>query len=70
MGGFWARLVQSVKAPLKKVLGLPSLFADELATVLTRIEAILNSRPLTFVYGSNRDPEPLSPADLLIGYNI
>ena len=48
-GGWWERLVRSVKEPLRKVLGKALLSYQELATVLTRIEAVINSRPLTTV---------------------
>ena len=34
---------------------------------MTRVEATINSRPITYMYADARDLEPLSPADLLIG---
>ena len=37
------------KSCLKKTLGKASLTYDELSTVTTEIEAVLNSRPLTYV---------------------
>lgn len=49
-GGFYERLVRSVKLSLKKALGCRSLTSDELYTALTEIEAVINSRPLTYVY--------------------
>ncbi|XP_054709007.1 uncharacterized protein LOC129218706 [Uloborus diversus] len=39
-GGFWERMVRSVKTPLKKVLGRSCLSYEEIQTTLTEIEAV------------------------------
>lgn len=64
-GGFYERLVKSVKDPLKKVLGRALLTFEELATILTEIEYVVNSRPLTYVNDSFSEPNPLTPLDFL-----
>ena len=70
-GGFWERLVCSVKRPLKKVIGKSSLSVDELQTILTEIEAVINARPITYVYGDDESiSNPLTPADLIYGRPI
>jgi hypothetical protein len=69
-GGFWERMVKSVKACLKRVLGQSCLRFEELSTVLAEVEAVLNSRPLTPVYDDALDPSPLTPAHFLIGRRI
>ncbi|KAJ8346528.1 hypothetical protein SKAU_G00279290 [Synaphobranchus kaupii] len=69
-GGFWERLVRSVKTCLKKVLGRASLNFEEMCTVLTEVEAILNSRPLTFVHNEVDEPQPLTPAHFLVGKRL
>ncbi|XP_037529398.1 uncharacterized protein LOC119406739 [Rhipicephalus sanguineus] len=69
-GGFWERLVRSVKVALRKVLGRSSLNFEELTTVLYEVEAVINSRPLTFTYEDAREPEPLSPAHFLVGRKL
>lgn len=69
-GGFWERMVQSVKGPLRKTLGRASLTSEELETTLIEIEAMLNSRPITYVYNDPNDPEPLTPSHFLLGKRL
>ena len=69
-GGFWERLVRSVKTCLRKVLGRASLSFEELTTILTEVEATLNSRPLTFVNNDPDEPQPLTPAHFLVGKRL
>ncbi|XP_074645856.1 uncharacterized protein LOC141902115 [Tubulanus polymorphus] len=66
-GGFYERLVRSVKTALKVVLGKAKLTFTELSTILTDVESQINSRPLTVVSNDKNDPEPLSPGDCMIG---
>ncbi|PFX31375.1 hypothetical protein AWC38_SpisGene3829 [Stylophora pistillata] len=65
-GGWWERLVRSMKEPLRKILSKALLSHQELATILTRIEAVINSRPLTTVSYDIRDLTPMTPAHLAI----
>lgn len=69
-GGFYERLVRSVKVGLRKVIGRKSMDAEELSTVLCEIEAVLNSRPLTFVYNELHEGQPLTPASFLTGRRL
>ena len=46
-GGFYERLVKSVKTPLKETLGKGMLTEEEIGTTLTVVEAQINSRPVT-----------------------
>ena len=48
-GGWWERLVKSVKSSLRKSLGSTVLSRCDIETTLHEVEACLNSRPLTFV---------------------
>ncbi len=38
-----------------------------MSTLLTEVEATLNSRPLTFVHNELDEPQPLTPAHFLVG---
>ena len=69
-GGVYERMVRSVKIRLRKNLGRSSLTHSELETFLVEVEAIYNSRPLTFIYSDLEEPSPLTPAHLLIGKRL
>ncbi|KRZ24700.1 hypothetical protein T4C_1824 [Trichinella pseudospiralis] len=49
-GGYWERMVRSVKAALRKAVGRRMLNFDELRTVLCEVEARINDRPPTLVF--------------------
>ena len=68
-GGIFERLVQSVKRPLRKILGQAKFSYDELNTALIEVEAIVNSRPLTYITSDDLE-EPLTPSHLIIGRRI
>lgn len=61
-GGFYERLVQSVKNILKSVLASARVSYEELYTVLCDAESVINSRPLTYVGEDRNDLNPLIPA--------
>ena len=67
-GGFWERLVRSVKTPLKKALGQATLNFAQLRTLMVEIESVINARPITYVYDdTNSISYPLSPSNLVYG---
>ena len=68
-GGFWERLVKSVKAPLKKILKNTLLMQEQLDTVICQIERQINSRPLMAV-SDEIGFVPITPADILIGRKL
>ena len=69
-GGWWERLVQSVKSALKKTIGAHCLTRTELETTIQEVESCINSRPLTFVSDEPDDDEPLTPAHFLLGHGL
>ncbi|XP_055850362.1 uncharacterized protein LOC129914935 [Episyrphus balteatus] len=64
-GGLWEAGVKSVKFHLNRVIKDHRLTYEEMYTLLTQIEALLNSRPMWPT--SDMDPIALSPAHFLIG---
>ncbi|XP_063601659.1 uncharacterized protein LOC134777731 [Penaeus indicus] len=68
-GGWWERLIRSVKSALRKTIGIRSLSRIELETTLQEVEACVNSRPLTFVGDEPDVSNPLTPSHFLIGRN-
>ena len=65
-GGIWERMVRSIRKILDALLTQQTLTDEALRTLLCEVEAVLNSRPLTYVSPDHRDPEPLSPNHLLL----
>ncbi|XP_055916090.1 uncharacterized protein LOC129948955 [Eupeodes corollae] len=63
--GLWEAGVKSVKTHLRRVIGNNMLTFEEMTTLLSQIEALLNSRPLCSI--SDSDLNPLTPSHFLIG---
>ncbi len=68
-GGAFKRMIKSAKRCLRKSIGKTCLTFDELLTLVTEVEGVLNSRPLTYIY-SDDVTEALTPSHLLVGYRI
>lgn len=66
-GGIWEAAVKSAKYHLKRVIGAQTFTFEEMSTLSTQIEAILNSRPLTVLSSDPNDLRPLTPGDFSIG---
>lgn len=66
-GGLWESGVKSVKFHMRRVIGRSILTFEEHYTILTQIEACLNSRPLFAMSNDSGDLEPLTPAHFLTG---
>ena len=64
-GGWWERLIRLLKQLLKRVLGRASLHYEELMTVLCDCEAVINSRPLTYMSEDAQDLSALTPSMFL-----
>jgi hypothetical protein len=64
-GGFYERLVKSVKMALKKVVGKSQIAFPLFQTLIIEIEDMINSRPLTIVSDDVDNPHPLTPNHFL-----
>ena len=67
--GVFERMVRSMKRCLKKIIGKATLSYDELLTVVTEVEMVLNSKPLSYLSSEDIE-EPLTPSHLLIGRRV
>ena len=61
MGEIWEAGVKSVNSQFRKVIGTPRLTFEELTTVLARVEAVLNSRPMVPMSDDASSLEALTP---------
>ena len=68
-GGIFECLIGMTKRCLRKAIGHAKFTYDELLTVVTEIESILNSRPISFVSSFDIE-EPLTPFHLLHGRRL
>ncbi|GFX47218.1 integrase catalytic domain-containing protein [Trichonephila clavipes] len=68
--GLWEANIKSLKCHFKRVAGNSKFSYEELLTLITQIEAILYSRPLTPLSSDVDDLEVLTPAHFLIGRPI
>ncbi|GFT04683.1 pyridoxamine kinase [Trichonephila clavipes] len=69
-GGLWESGVKSFKYHLKRVVGSAKLKLEEFLTVITQIEGILSSRPLSPLPTDTDDFLVLTPDHFLIGKPI
>ena len=65
-GGLWESGVKSVKHHLRRAMGNTNFTYEIFYTLLTQIEATLNSRPLTPLTENPMDVKALTPAHFLI----
>ncbi|KRY06024.1 hypothetical protein T12_10531, partial [Trichinella patagoniensis] len=70
-GGYWERVVRSIKTALRKVLAKALVSRKELVTILCKMEACINAkRPLTTISDDSNDLELLTPFLFLTGRTL
>ena len=67
MGGAWERLIRSVKEVMFGLVKNQVLTDPQLQTLLTEVEHIVNSRPLTHLSNDVSDYDALTPNHVLLG---
>ncbi|XP_011313451.1 uncharacterized protein [Fopius arisanus] len=70
VGGKCEAAVKSVKYHLLRIMGSSTLTYEEFTTLLTQIEAVLNSRPLCPLTNDPEDASALTPGHFLIGETL
>jgi hypothetical protein len=66
-GGLWEAAVKSMKYHFNRIVGTTQLTFEEMCTIITKIEAILNSRPLIPESSDAEDVNAITPGHFLIG---
>lgn len=66
MGGVWERIIRSIRYVLKSLLREQVTTDEVLTTLMTQVESILNSRPLTTCSDDPDDDVPLTPNHILL----
>lgn len=69
-GGLWEAAVKSTKYHLKRICQKQLYTFEDMATLLTKISACLNSRPLTPISNDPEDLSVLTPGHFLTGQPI
>lgn len=69
-GGWIEKLNKVFKSSIRKVLGGTVLTFMELYTLLKEVEAVMNSRPLTYVYDDANEGQAITPSLLLYGKDL
>ena len=69
-GGWIERLNRTFKSSIHKVLGGACVTDWELYTVLKEAEAVMNSRPLTYVYDDLQEGQAITPSMLYCGKDL
>ncbi|KAK6764308.1 hypothetical protein RB195_024579 [Necator americanus] len=64
-GGFYERLIKTVKLSLYKTLGGSKVSLEELSTIVIESEALLNTRPLTYIAKDFNNDQISRPIDFL-----
>jgi hypothetical protein len=66
-GGVFERMIKAAKRAIYAILGNADVKDEELLTVFTSVESLLNSRPLTVTSDDPNDEQVLTPNHFLIG---
>jgi hypothetical protein len=68
-GGIFERLIGTVKRSLKKITGIRMMEMEEMSTLLIEVASLVNSRPLAAMNNNIDDMSPITPNQLILGYD-
>ena len=69
-GGWIERLNRVFKSSIRKVIGGAYVSFQELSCLLAEVEAIVNSRPISYVYDSVHEGQAITPSLLICGKDL
>lgn len=69
-GGWIEKLNHVFKSAIRKVIGGACVSFAELSTLLIEVEAIMNSRPISYVYDDVNEGQAITPSILLCGKDL
>ena len=69
-GAIWERLIGTVKAGLRKVLGRALGTVEELHTIVVEVKSSINDRPLTYVDSDVNELNAITPSQLIRGRRL
>ncbi|GFR07229.1 integrase catalytic domain-containing protein [Trichonephila clavata] len=64
-GGWWERMIRTVKQLLRKVLGRACVTYVGMETLLCECESIVNGRPLTYIYDDPNELRVIKPSGFI-----
>lgn len=65
--GMWESGAKCVKQHLRRILANASFVFEDFYTVIVKIEAVLSSRPVSYLSSDPNHTTPLTPGNFLIG---
>ena len=69
-GGLWEASIKSMKHHLRRIIGSSVFTLEEFYTLLSQVEACLNSRPLCPLSNDPNDLQVLTPGHFLTGESL
>ncbi|GFW43743.1 integrase catalytic domain-containing protein [Trichonephila clavipes] len=64
-GGWWERIIRTIKQLLRKVVGRTCATYVEMETLLCECESIVNGRTLTYIYDDPNELRVIKPSDFI-----
>ncbi|XP_015916070.3 uncharacterized protein [Parasteatoda tepidariorum] len=69
-GGWWKRMVRSIKEVLRKCLGRACVTYEEMLTLLCEAESVINGRPHTYLSDDPNEMTPITHNEKILLFSI